>query len=419
MPRLWLCLPPLLLYACDVLLTLAGQPAGYWQGDFASAQEFNPLANALLRLHPLLFVSAALAWAVAFTAIILTWRSRLAVVMAFLITFLHAVGAATWLMRGGVPGYVAAVGLLFAAERLWHACSSRSAGRSRPHPYANGMDTDGHSVEAFTAGDGYRWLYRRYLASPPERARIVCIHGIQSHGGWYEHSCRYLAEAGFGVVFIDRRGAGLNEQARGDAPSFRRLLDDLAEFLRAERPTAGGPLFLLAISWGGKLAVALQRRHPGVVDGLVLLCPGLCQLIRPSPRLRMAILGSRLFVPERLLPIPLDDPALFTASPQWQKFIQTDPLSLRKATARFLLESARLDGYLSVTGDVRVPLLLMLAGQDRIVDNPGTRAFVEKFATTSKTVIEYPEAHHTLEFEPDPERYLADVVRWLSRRSGF
>src|SRR5688572_15805938 len=90
-------------------------------------------------------------------------------------------------------------------------------------------------IDTATASDGYCWRYRRYPPSGPARARVVCIHGIQSHGGWYTRSCRFLSQAGFEVAFLDRRGSGLNEPDRGDAPSFRRLLDDLVEFLQPLR----------------------------------------------------------------------------------------------------------------------------------------------------------------------------------------
>jgi hypothetical protein len=36
-------------------------------------------------------------------------------------------------------------------------------------------------------------------------------------------------------------------------------------------------------------------------------------------------------------------------------------------------------------------------------------------ASKEKTIIEYPEAHHTLEFEPDPTRYARDLIVWLDR----
>jgi alpha-beta hydrolase superfamily lysophospholipase len=285
-----------------------------------------------------------------------------------------------------------------------------------------GEQAPSYSVETSTTSDGYRCRYRLYpvpAGVEGPRANVVIIHGIQSHAGWYEYSCTRLSRNGFAVSFLDRRGSGLNEQDRGDAPGFRRLLDDLAEFLRPLRnQQPSRKTFLVAISWGGKLAAALQRRHPGLVDGLALLCPGFFPRVGPSRKQRLAILWARVVNPRRLFPIPLNDPELFTASPRWQQFIRDDPLGLRQATARFLLESARLDGYLTVVpSHVRVPVLLLLAEHDRIIDNAPTRRFVERFPTGDTEVIEYAGAHHTLEFEPEPERYVADLEHWLVRHT--
>ena len=33
-------------------------------------------------------------------------------------------------------------------------------------------------------------------------------------------------------------------------------------------------------------------------------------------------------------------------------------------------------------------------------------------------MIEYPEAHHTLEFEPDPTRYAFDLIVWLEAHAA-
>jgi alpha-beta hydrolase superfamily lysophospholipase len=280
------------------------------------------------------------------------------------------------------------------------------------------LSAPAYTLATHTASDGYRWHYRRYAPPAEPRAQVVCIHGVQSHAGWYEYSCTRLAQAGFDVCFLDRRGSGQNEAARGDAPGFRRLLDDLAEFLQPLRAAPlKRPTFLVAISWGSKLAVALQRRHPGLVDGLALLCPGFFPRVQPTLRQRLGIVWARLTNPTRRFPIPLNDPELFTAMPRWQQFLRDDPLSLREATARLLIESVRLDGYLRVVpAHVRVPVLVLLAERDRIIDNARTRRFVDRFAATDKEIIEYPGAHHTLEFEPDPERYLGDVQRWLERQ---
>jgi alpha-beta hydrolase superfamily lysophospholipase len=283
------------------------------------------------------------------------------------------------------------------------------------------IDKDANTAftpRTYTLGDGYRCHYRDYPASGSPRGRVVFVHGIQSHAGWYEHSCRRLAEAGFAVSFLDRRGSGQNTEARGDTPSFRRLLDDIAEFLQPLRQQSPSlPTFLAGISWGGKPVVALQRRHPGLVDGLALLCPGFRPRVSPSRKERLAILFSRLTNPRRLFPVPLSDPQLFTAAPRWQDFIRNDPLSIREATARFFVESVRLDLYLRfAVSHVHPPVLLLLAEHDRIIDNVRTRAFVTRFPAADKEIREYAGAHHTLEFEPDPELFIADLIRWLERR---
>ncbi|MBN2447880.1 MAG: alpha/beta hydrolase, partial [Phycisphaerae bacterium] len=59
------------------------------------------------------------------------------------------------------------------------------------------------------------------------RPAIIYLHGIQSHGAWFEWSASVLAQAGNMVVLPDRRGSGLNDEARGDTPTRNRWLDDL------------------------------------------------------------------------------------------------------------------------------------------------------------------------------------------------
>jgi alpha-beta hydrolase superfamily lysophospholipase len=248
------------------------------------------------------------------------------------------------------------------------------------------------------------------------KGTIVFIHGIQSHGGWYETSCKKFAQAGYRVLFLDRRGSGLNEVSRGDSPSFRTLLDDLKEFLQYQRKEIAGatPLILGAISWGGKIAFGLEIRMASLVDGFILLAPGFCPKVHPTRKERFFIALGSLFSPRRLFNIPLNDPELFTSNPAAQKFLKEDPLALRKATARFLLDSVRLDFYLRIfRTKISKPILLLIAGQDKIIDNEKTIAFVKRFASGSLIVREYPEAHHTFEFEPEPQKHIEEIEEWL------
>jgi alpha-beta hydrolase superfamily lysophospholipase len=84
-----------------------------------------------------------------------------------------------------------------------------------------------------------------------------------------------------------------------------------------------------------------------------------------------------------------------------------------------LIESVRLDYYLRLLPrHANLPVLLMLAGGDRIIDNVKTRRFVEAFESPDKEIREYPGAGHTLEFEPDPSRFIGDLREWLVRHCG-
>ena len=271
------------------------------------------------------------------------------------------------------------------------------------------------AVETWAAPDGYPIHVACWPAAGALKARVVVLHGVQSHGGWYHNLGRTLAEGGYEAHFPDRRGSGANRVDRGHTPSTGRLLDDVAEYLatlKSRQPTS--PIALAGISWGGKLAVITAGRRPDLVDALALICPGLHPRVGVSRGERWRIALAYFTDRRKAFPIPLSDPALFTASRAGQEFIANDPLGLHAATAGLLAASTFIDRIVGrIPPRVRQPSLLMLAGRDRIVDNARTLAYFDQLASTRRQVITYPEGHHTLEFDPDPSRYALDLVRWL------
>lgn len=269
------------------------------------------------------------------------------------------------------------------------------------------------------ADDGYTLRYRRYRPPVEPRAGVVCIHGIQSHAGWYDSSCRHLASQGFDVLFVDRRGSGMNTEDRGHCWGISQLRDDLIRTIEhARQQIPGRPIFLVAISWGAKLATVTLKAEPELVDGLALICPGFFATLGPTLRERLAIGGSFLFRPRRLIRVPLTDPKLFTDSPEWQEFLRQDKRMLRLGTARLLMTSVWLDRALrSAPPAIKLPVVTFLAGRDRIIDNERVRSYVDRFASTDKQVIEYPTAHHTLEFEADPRPFFRDLSDWIGTRA--
>jgi acylglycerol lipase len=273
-------------------------------------------------------------------------------------------------------------------------------------------------ARSFIASDGYPVHVTVWPTPGPARGQVVILHGVQSHSGWYHRLGRTLAASGYIASFPDRRGSGANTRDRGHTPSAGRLIKDLVEWLRAARAEHPGlPTALAGISWGGKLAAIVAGRHPELVDALALICPGLHPRVGVSRKERFQIAWAYLTNRHKTFPIPLTDPSLFTDSPEGRAFIAGDPLSLREGTAGLLAASFIIDRLVSRSpARIRQPALLMLAGQDRIVDNARTREYFGQLASQDRQLIEYPEGHHTLEFDPDPSRYALDLVAWLNER---
>ncbi len=266
--------------------------------------------------------------------------------------------------------------------------------------------------------DGYQ-CYGRYWRNDQALGAVVYLHGIQSHGLWFEDSCRALQESGFAVLLMDRRGSGQNRQARGDVPSMSRWLDDVdsAVELLLEQCRCS-QVHVVGVSWGGKLALGFYRYRPAVVASMTLIAPGIFPRMDLPVGRKLAVLGSRMVRPGKLFDIPLNDPELFTGNPARQQFIREDCLRLRQVTSRFLVCSRQLDWVVRALGDRPVAATtLFLAGRERIIDNAATLGFFRSLRTFDKTLCYYPQAGHTLEFEADSEPFKRNLCQCLEQHT--
>lgn len=262
----------------------------------------------------------------------------------------------------------------------------------------------------YQARDNARLAVRRWAAEDP-LGRVLFLHGITSHGGWYGRTCSQLVRAGLEVHFLDRRGSGLNTASRGDVDSYRTWIHDVEDYGRSL--SDGVRTILAGISWGGKLAVAVAQHGRLQLAGIALVCPGLFARQYPGPLKRLLVRAAcGMGLSSRRVAIPLRDPRLFTSDPEHREYVLKDPLALRRLTLRFV--AADLD----LTHRVRAsfeplpdPVLLLLAGQDQIIDNRRVRRFITD-RSKDPQIIEYPEAHHTMEFDTAGQAYASDLSAW-------
>lgn len=272
------------------------------------------------------------------------------------------------------------------------------------------------------ASDGVALHHRYWVPSGQAVSGVLLFsHGIASHGAWFSETAAFLADHGFAVYALDRRGSGLSGGRRGHVDSYEQALGDLDRMAdRISEQHASLPLYLIGSSWAAKIAVAYAGRRQHRLAGLLLHGPGLFPRVDLSLPRKLAVLLLHRTRPSSTIQIPLV-PESYTTDPQHLEYIRQDQHRLLTATARFFWETRRLDrardGY---AARLSLPILLQIGDADPIMDAPATCRWVHSLKAPDRTIIVYRGASHTLDFERAPllETYRADLLGWLKRQTN-
>lgn len=270
------------------------------------------------------------------------------------------------------------------------------------------------TVHEIIAPDGYVLKTRVFEPAVPYKCTIICLHGIQSHCGWYVESSRRLAEAGYRVIFSDRRGSGLNEQARGDMQSARQLITDI----EAVHSYFNSPsnVVVLSISWGAKLAFVMCAENYPWISKMVFITPGILSRLGFGFFKKTAVVKNLILNHgKKYMPIPIPGPEYFSKYKKWQDYIAGDKYALTECTARFFLNTSKIDRQIAKIKQIfQIPSLLLLAQNDRIIYNGRTKNLFRKYFVNEKLVIkEYAGCEHTLEFDDKDFIFMDDILRFL------
>jgi alpha-beta hydrolase superfamily lysophospholipase len=275
-----------------------------------------------------------------------------------------------------------------------------------------GLDSSevGGRLSSLEADDGYLLTYRIWdAAAVPPRGALVLLNGVMSHSLWFHPIARALVRDGLKLIGADRRGSGLNREARGDAPDARVLLDDLRAIITRER-LPGRPLHLVGWCWGAVVAINLAAEIKDL-SSLVLLAPGLF----PTREVKagMAALGdARRQSPEGMA--SLENPIreeMFTRGPALADFILADAHRLSAFTPRFYAIMMKLGmGAHFLLPRARVPILVVLARDDRATDNEDTVRGVARL-TAGRAEVAYIDGEHGMQFDA-PDALARVLAAW-------
>lgn len=274
------------------------------------------------------------------------------------------------------------------------------------------------TLSTYTASDGDNIAMQDW--PPPEglplRGMVLVVHGLGEHAGRHDRLAKRLNSWGFAVRGYDQYGHGESGGGRGRLPKSTRLLDDLADIVDSTRlrMPAGAPLILLGHSLGGLVAgrfVSLGLRR---VDGLVMSSPALDPGLSRLQRLLLATLPHVL--PNLAVGNGLD-PAFLSHDPDVVAAYRRDPLVHDRVSGRmgrFIADAA--SATVAGAAAWKVPTLLLYAGDDRIVDPAGSRAFAAAAPSGVVTAKAFTGMYHELFNEADPEPVYLVLRRWLDAR---
>ena len=246
---------------------------------------------------------------------------------------------------------------------------------------------------------------------------VVLIHGFAEHRRRYGHVAKHLNQHGYHVLAGDLRGHGESGGDRGYIDRFGDYVDDVTAFIgEAQKAFPSGdtrPPILVGHSMGGLVCLEYVLSHPKAVRALAITSPFFGIKIKVPGWKRSLGMAASVIHPRLKLPNQIDSYILSHDKASCKAYAE-DPLIFHTATARWFTE------ILAIHGDIRrrapqlgIPMLLLQAGDDQLVDSQAAQQVFDLLGGQDKTMKVYPGLFHEILNEVERETVLRDLTDWL------
>lgn len=274
-----------------------------------------------------------------------------------------------------------------------------------------------HVTETMIRPDtGHRLFIRFCHASGGPTARtLVLLHGACEHGERYLNFARWMTQRRWNVVLPDLRGHGRSGGIRTFVRDFSEYVDDV-ETVRTHFRLASDQTALFGHSMGGLVAVRHSQRFIGHFSSVALSSP-LLQLKVPVPVAKIAVGRVVSLVAPQVRFKTEVNPHHATRNPDARDIRLHDPLGIRSVTAGWYFSMKRaLRQAWSEASNFAHPVLIMQAGQDKIVDPDAPVRWLQQIASSDVRFHRRDEDYHELLNEPGWEETAHLLAEWLTRR---
>ena len=261
------------------------------------------------------------------------------------------------------------------------------------------------------APDDHPDHHDEYAAQPC----IVIMHGLGEHCGRYQHVAAFLNSCGFSVRTYDHRGHGQSGGARADMPDAMSIVHDAEIIIHDFAERCQSMPILLGHSMGGLFAAHIATAAQVPLRGLILSSPALALRLTRLDRffLRFMSFAAPHFAISNNL-----DSALLSHDSAVCSAYDNDPLVHRKITASLLNGMLQSISYAQTHAPLlTIPTLLLVAGDDRLIDPQGSHDFFDSLPINIGTAHFYPDLYHEIFNESNAAPVFHDLQTWLAARA--
>jgi acylglycerol lipase len=275
-----------------------------------------------------------------------------------------------------------------------------------------------HSEGFFEDAHSDKHYYQYWLPDGPPKAVLLVVHGLAEHSGRYGNLVGHFVPLGYAVYGIDHIGHGKSDGTRAYVDRFEDFLEPLRTYYGMVREwQRGRPVFLIGHSMGGLIAAAHLLENQEDLKGAVLSGPS----VKIPDNISQAVIFigkvlSALIPKAGILALALD-PSGVSRDPAVVRAYVDDPLvHTGKITARLGAELLKTMRHVAAeAGRIRLPILILQGGADKLVDPAGARMLYDLVGSTDKTLKVYDGLYHEVYNEPERQQVLHDVQAWLDR----
>jgi len=263
------------------------------------------------------------------------------------------------------------------------------------------------SESGFTGSDGTRLFYRAWQPAAPATDRppraLIFLHRGHEHSGRIAALVERFGQHQDWAFAYDARGHGYSPGARGDAPDFATLVNDLDAFVRHVAGRYGiavEDMVVVANSVGAVVAATWVHDYAPRIRGLVMAAAAF-EIKLYVPLAKPALRFARRFKPE-LFVTSYIRPGMLTHSADEARAYAADPLIAKSISAKILLELA--DTAQRIVADaaaIDVPVLMLAADKDYVVKEAPQRLFFERLGSSLKRYVRIDDCFHAVFYERD------------------